>query len=97
MPNPNTDPASGADPARANSEPPMSESPRAAATPHDATATPPGDETPLFPTMPNLPDMRRDAIEEAAETSSEARARVSRMNDDEATADPTLSRPSDAA
>jgi hypothetical protein len=53
----------------------------------------PEDEAPLFPTMPNLPDLRRDSIEEAAQTSPEARSRFAEMNAEEATVDPTLRRP----
>jgi hypothetical protein len=43
--------------------------------------------------MPNLPDLRRDSIEEAAQTSPEARSRFAEMNAEEATVDPTLRRP----
>lgn len=47
---------------------------------------------PIPPDVPPIPDMRRDAIEEAAETSSEARGRIDRMDAQEAAADPTLRR-----
>lgn len=92
MTNPSADPESAGHPARAGGEFPVSASPEQAATPRNAAAPPPEDEAPLFPTMPNLPDMRRDAIDEAAETSPEARARVARMNADEAAEDESLTR-----
>ena len=40
----------------------------------------------------DIPDMRRDAIEEASETSGEARERFDRLNAREAEADPALHR-----
>lgn len=95
MPNPKTD--SGSAGHRDASEPRAPDPAEAAAT-REASAAPAEDEAPLFPTMPNLPDLRRDAIEEAAETSPEARSRFAEMNTEEATADPALRRrPSDTA
>ncbi len=51
------------------------------------------DSTELHPVPRDVPDLRRDAIEEAAETSRDARERVARLNALEAAADPTLHRP----
>jgi hypothetical protein len=48
-----------------------------------------------FPDARDIPDMRRDAIEEAAETSPEAYARFARLNRLEAEADPALTRMED--
>jgi hypothetical protein len=55
------------------------------------------DSTELHPVPRDIPDLRRDAIEEAAETSREARERVAQLNALEAAADPTLHRPDTAA
>jgi hypothetical protein len=60
--------------------------------------TDPGpDTTELHPVPRDVPDLRRDAIEEAAETSREARERIGRLNAVEAAADPTLHRPGGAS
>jgi hypothetical protein len=90
--NPYTDPGPAGRPG-ASGEPRAPDPAEAAATPQEASVTSADDDAPLFPTMPNMPDLRRDAIEEAAETSAEARARVAQMNTEEATIDPTLNRP----
>jgi hypothetical protein len=55
------------------------------------------DSAELHPVPRDIPDLRRDAIEEAAETSREARERVARLNAVEAAADPTLHRPDTTA
>lgn len=91
MTNPKTD-AGSAGARDASGDPRVPDRAEATAAPHQASAPPVEDETPLFPTMPNLPDLRRDAIEESAETSPEARSRFAAMNAEEATADPTLRR-----
>ena len=51
------------------------------------------DTTELFPVPRDIPDLRRDAIEEASETSPEALERIARLNAREAAADPALQRP----
>jgi hypothetical protein len=64
----------------------------------DAAMTEPApDTTELNPVPREIPDLRRDAIEEAAETSPEARERIQRLNAVEAAADPTLHRPGGAS
>jgi hypothetical protein len=94
--NPSADSESTGHPDSASREASAALPPELAATPRDPAGSAGEDEAPLFPTMRNLPDMRRDAIEEAAETSPEARSRVARMNTDEATEDRSLTRrPSD--
>lgn len=64
-------------------------SPRRAAAQDDTRL----DLAPIPADLPPVPDMRRDAIEEAAETSPEARARIERLDTLEAGADPALRRP----
>ena len=95
MTNPKTDAGSAG---HRDASEPRAPDPAEAATTREASAAPAEDDAPLFPTMRNLPDLRRDAIEEAAETSPEARSRFAAMNSAEATGDPTLRRrPSDTA
>jgi hypothetical protein len=55
------------------------------------------DNAELFPVPRDIPDLRRDAIEEASETSPEAHERTARLNALEAAADPTLQRPDNAS
>jgi hypothetical protein len=56
--------------------------------PRDAAGSPHGRSVPG-----DVPDLRRDAIEEAAETSPEALGRVADLNAREAAADPAFARP----